>query len=150
MVAAFDTVISTGVLLVMFVVYGQSVTLTVLWIPLAIAVQVRVDCGCHGRDVGARGVLPATSGTGCLCSSRCSSSLPPSRTLSVKSLLRGAVCTRLSTRSRQLSTRIGKPCSTATRLDWSVMVPGIVGASLILIIGYTLFKRLETGFADFA
>ncbi len=34
--------------------------------------------------------------------------------------------------------------------DWAIVIPAVVGATFYLVVGYTIFKRLEVGFADIA
>lgn len=147
--AAFDTVIATAVLLILFGVYQFPPKLDTLWTPLLIAIEVAFTLGCtlfassaliYLRDL--RYVVPLIVQIGMFAS-------PVAYGISViPASLRPAYA---------VIDPLGPVIEDFRRTvlhglapDWGLLGLAAIASVAWLVGGYALFKRLETGFADIA
>lgn len=147
-VAAFDSVISTGVLLVMFVITGFTPKVTSLWVPVLVLMQLCFTTGATLLVAGLmvfirdlRQALPLLLQLG-LFATPVAYSLP------------------LSARWEHVYAWINPlaPLIDAYRRTilfgqaprWDLLGRGAVTSLVVLVAGYLIFKRLETSFAETA
>jgi ABC-type polysaccharide/polyol phosphate export permease len=149
LVAAIDTAIATLVLAVLFVVTGYAPRLTTLWIPVLLAVQVAFTFGValvtsgvlvFFRDL--RHALPIILQLGLFAT-------PVAYGMNVVP----ASLQVLYSAANPLAPVIDgyrRTVLLGQAPDFHLLVPGAITSTVLLVIGYIVFKRLEPGFADYA
>ncbi len=147
--AAFDALVSTLVLFVLFAIYRYPPALTTLWVPLLIAVLLAFTFGVtlfatavlvYLRDV--RYVVPLVVQIGLFATPVAYSlSVIPARLLPIYSVLNplGPVI-----QDFRRTVLYGLPP------QWGLLGLAALASLAWLLGGYAVFKRLETGFADIA
>ena len=149
MVAAIDTGIAVLPLGVLFVITGFAPKATSVWVPVLLAVQVIFTLGVtlivsallvYFRDL--RHALPIILQLGLFAT-------PVAYGLEVVPTSLQVVYSALNPLAPVIdgyrrTVLLGLPP------DWQLLLPGAVTATALLAFGYVLFKRLETGFADYA
>lgn len=149
LVAALDMAISTIVLGVLFVITGFVPSATAVWVPVILAVQVAFTLGVvlaissmvvYLRDL--RHVLPIILQLGLFATPVAYSIevIPPA-------------WRRLYAFANPLAPVIDSYRRTVLldqAPDWALLAPAAATAGLVLLGGYWLFKKLETGIADVA
>jgi ABC-2 type transport system permease protein/lipopolysaccharide transport system permease protein len=147
--AAFDALVSTSVLLVLFAIYRFPPKLTSLWVPLLIVVLVMLTFGVtlfaagvliYLRDV--RYMVPLGVQLGLFVTPVAYSlTVIPANLLPVYSILNPVGPIIQDFRRTVL---YGLPP------EWGLLGLAALASVAWLLGGYALFKRLETGFADLA
>ena len=149
LVSAVDLAIATGVLGVLFVLYGYGPTATAVWVPVLLAIQVAFTLGVvfifsgvlvYVRDL--RQALPMILQVGLFAT-------PvfygvdkfPQDLLTLYATVNPLVGVIDGYRRTVLY---------GQSPDWSLVGPGAATSLVILIVGYLVLKRLETRFADVA
>lgn len=147
--SAFDTLMSSAVLVVLFFVYGRAPALDALWAPLLILVEVCFTLGVvffassvlvYLRDV--RYVLPIAVQVGMFAT-------PVAYGLGVipKSLRpEYSVADPLG----PVLDGLRRTILHGSNPDWWLLGLGAAASLAWLVGGYAVFKKLETGFADIA
>lgn len=149
LVAALDMVVSSAVLGVLFVITGFAPKATSVWVPVMLAIQVAFTLGVvfaissmavYLRDL--RHVLPIILQLGLFATpvAYALEAIPSAwRRLYAFANPLGPVID-----SYRRTVLLGKAP------DWSLLAPAAATAALVLLGGYWLFKKLETGLADVA
>ncbi len=148
-VAAFDLVISTSILGVLFLIYGYAPRASSVWVPLLLVVQLAFTLGItfitsgvlvYVRDL--RQLMPMIVQLG-LFATPVAYGLEevPARFHLLYSILNPLVPVIDSYRRSVLYGQAPQ---------WELLIPGAITAGLVLLAGYFLLKRLETRFADVA
>ena len=148
-VAAFDLLVSTTVLGLLFVIYGYGPRATSAWVPVLLVVQMAFTVGVtlvtsgllvYVRDL--RQLMPMIVQLG-LFATPVAYGLEeiPERYHLIYSILNPLVPVIDGYRRSVL---FGQPPR------WELLGPGAVTAALVLILGYLALKHLETRFADVA
>lgn len=147
--AAFDALVSTVVLFVLFAIYRYPPTLTTLWVPLLIVVMVMFTLGVtlfaasvliYLRDV--RYVVPMAVQVGLFAT-------PVAYSLTVfpaKWLPLYAIANPMGPIIEDFRRTVLYGLSP----EWSLLGLAALASTVWLLGGYATFKRLETGFADIA
>jgi ABC-2 type transport system permease protein/lipopolysaccharide transport system permease protein len=149
LVAAGDTAIAFSVLLVLFAVNGFMPKATMYWAPLLLVIQVAFTVGVtlilaitvvYLRDV--RHALPIILQLGILATPVAYGvqQIPPALLpwFAWINPLTGVID------GYRRSVLYGQAP------DWGLVIPGAITATLLLVLGYLFFKRLEAGIADVA
>lgn len=148
-VSAVDLVISTSVLGVLFVIYGYAPRATSIWVPLLLLVQVAFTAGVTFATAGAlvyvrdlRQLMPMVVQLG-LFATPVAYGLEeiPENFHLIYSILNPLVPVIDGYRRTVLYGQAPQ---------WDLLVPGAITSVVVLLAGYLLLKRLETGFADVA
>jgi ABC-2 type transport system permease protein/lipopolysaccharide transport system permease protein len=147
--AAFDALVSTVVLFILFAIYRYPPKLTSLWVPLLIVVMVIFTLGItlfsaaviiYLRDV--RYVVPLAAQLGLFVT-------PVAYSLTVipaKWLPAYALANPLGPIIQDFRRTVLYGLSP----EWSLLGLATLASVIWLLVGYAVFKRLETGFADIA
>jgi ABC-type polysaccharide/polyol phosphate export permease len=148
-VAAVDAVIGVAVLCVLFVVMTFVPKPTTVWVPVLIVPLVAFTVGItmlisaavvYMRDL--RHVLPIILQIGLfLTPVAYGMAVIPAQYRQLYSALNPIAPVIDGLRRTVL---VGLPP------DWRLFIPGLVMSIVVLVLGYLLFKKLETGFADVA
>lgn len=149
LVATVDSGIALMVLGVLFVIFGVMPEATTVWVPLLLLIQVAFTVGLtmivsaimvYMRDL--RHALPIILQVG----------------LFATPVAYGIDIVPSSIRPLYAALNPLAPVIDGYRRsvlfglapDWTLVIPGAVTATVVLVAGYLLFKKLETGFADVA
>lgn len=147
--AAFDTLMSTAVLVVIFVFYGRVPALAALWAPLLILVEVCFTLGVvffasavlvYLRDV--RYVLPIAVQVGMFAT-------PVAYGLTVIPKAVRPEYAVLDPLGPVLD-GLRRTVLHGMNPDWQLLGLAAIASVTWIVGGYALFKKLETGFADIA
>jgi ABC-2 type transport system permease protein/lipopolysaccharide transport system permease protein len=147
--AGFDALVSTVVLFVLFAIYRYPPALTTLWVPLLIVVMVAFTLGVtlfaasvliYVRDV--RYVVPLAVQVGLFATPVAYSlSVIPARLLPAYAIVNPMGPIIQDFRRTVLY---------GFAPEWGLLGLATLASVAWLLIGYAVFKRLETGFADIA
>lgn len=148
-VAAVDTLVALPALVVLFVVNGYAPRATAVWFPVLLLIQAAFTLGVtfvtsavivYLRDV--RHALPVILQLGLIATPIAYGigEIPASMRLLYATI--NPLAPVIDGYRRTIL--LGAPP------DWALLLPGAVSAMTVLVLGYLLFKRLETGFADVA
>jgi ABC-2 type transport system permease protein/lipopolysaccharide transport system permease protein len=149
-VAGFDAMISTGVLGILFVIYTFAPKATTLWVPVLLLIQIAFTVGLtlfvsgilvYLRDL--RQALPILLQLGLFAT-------PVAYGIDdiVPQAWRPFYCAINPLAAVIDGYRRTVVLGEAPR--WGLLGPAVVSTMVVLILGYLLFKKLETGFADAA
>lgn len=148
-VAGVDSVISTGVLAVLFAIYGYAPRLTSIWVPVLLAVQVAFTLGVtmmvsgvlvYVRDL--RQLMPMIVQLGLFAT-------PVAYGIDVIPVQYQVLYSALNPLVPVID-GYRRTVLYGQHPQWRLFVPGALTAALVFLGGYLLLKRLETRFADVA
>lgn len=148
LVAAVDAAVSTTVLVALFFWFGSAPKLTSLWIPVLLTVQIAFTLGViltlssvlvYLRDL--RHALPILLQFGLFAS-------PVAYQIEIDGSLRWLFAALNPLAPVIDGYRLTVLSGDAP--DLALLGVGALGAMILLAVGYLLFKKLETGFADVA
>lgn len=149
LVAAIDSATATLGLVVLFVVFGVGPTAEAVWVPLLLAVQVAFTVGLtlflsaaivYVRDI--RHLLSLIIQFGLFAT-------PVAYGLDELSASVRPVYSALNPLAPVID-GYRRTVLFGQAPEWSLLLPGAVTATAVMIVGYLVFKRLEGGVADVA